>query len=108
VLGPIRVLLVEPRVGTRTAELLEMPIMFLVILIASRWIVRWLSIPSTTFSRLGMGLIALVLLLAAEFTFVLKMRRLTLSAYLKSRDPVSGTAYYAMLCVFAIMPLLLM
>ena len=53
-----------------------------------------------------MGFVALGLLLVAEFTLVLWLRRLSIREYLATRDPVSGTVYYAMLAVFAIMPLL--
>ena len=56
--------------------------------------------------RLGTGCIALSLLLVAEFTLVLRLRGLSISQYLASRDPVSGTVYYLMLGVFAIVPLL--
>jgi hypothetical protein len=106
VLGPIRILWVVPRLGTRMAELMETPIMFVVILVAARWIVRRLALPTAAFSRLGMGSVALGLILVAEFTLVLRLRGLSMSEYLASRDPVSGTAYYVMLGVFAIMPLL--
>ena len=107
VLGPIRILWLAPRFGTRLAELMEIPIMFVVILVAARWIVRRLALPSRASSRLGMGFIALGLMLIAEFTLVLWFRGLSIRDYLASRDPVSGTVYYAMLGVFAIMPLLL-
>jgi len=53
-----------------------------------------------------MGCVALGLMLVAEFTLVLWIRGLPISAYLASRDPVSGTVYYVMLGVFAIIPLL--
>ena len=106
VLGPIRILWLTPRFGTRLAELMETPIMFVVILVAARWIVRRLALPSRASSRLGMGLIALGLMLIAEFTLVLWLRGLSIREYLAIRDPVSGTVYYAMLGVFAIMPLL--
>jgi len=106
VLGPIRILWVVPRLGTRMAELMETPIMFVVTLVAARWIVRRLPVPSTTSGRLGMGCVALGLLLVAEFTLVLWLRGLTIGEYLATRDPVSGTIYYMMLGVFAIMPLL--
>ena len=53
-----------------------------------------------------MGCVALGLLLVAEFTLVLWLRGLSIGEYLASRDPVSGTVYYVMLGVFAIMPLL--
>jgi type IV secretory pathway TrbD component len=106
VLGPMRILWVVPRFGVRMAELLETPIMLVVTIFAARWIVRRLAVPFTAVSRLGMGFVALSLLLAAEFTLVLWLRGLSISEYLSSRDPVSGTVYYVMLGAFAIMPLL--
>ncbi len=106
-LGFIRILWVVPRFGTRMAELMETPIMFLITIVSAWWLVRRLAVPSTLSSRLGMGCIALGLLLVAEFTFVLWLRGLSIGEYLASRDPVSGTVYYLMLGVYAIMPLLL-
>ena len=106
VLGAIRVLLVVPRLGTRTAELVEMPIMLAVSFLAARWVARRFVMPYAVPSRLAMGLIALALLVAFEFTVVLWLRGLTLDAYFATRDPVSGTVYYVMLVVFAILPLL--
>ena len=106
VLGPIRILWVVPRFGTRMAELMETPIMFVVVILAARWIVRRLALPSAASSRLGMGCVALGVMLVAEFTLVLWLRGLSVSEYLASRDPVSGTVYYVMLGAFAMMPLL--
>jgi hypothetical protein len=106
VLGTIRIMWAVPRFGERTAELMETPIMLGVTILAARWIVRWVTLLSTPCSRLGMGCVALGLLLVAEFTLVLWLRGLSITEYLASRDPVSGTVYYVMLGVFAIMPLL--
>ena len=106
VLGPIRILWVVPRFGTRMAELMETPIMLVVTIASARWIVRRLAVPSKLSSCLGMGCVALVLLLVAEFTLVLRLRGISFNEYLARRDPVSGTVYYLMLLVFAIMPLL--
>jgi len=106
VLGAIRTLWVVPRVGTRKAELMEMPIMLVVTIAAARWTVLRLSVPMMWSARLEMGCVALVLMLIAEFGFVLWIRGLSIKDYLATRDPVSGTVYYAMLMVFAIMPLL--
>jgi len=105
VIGSFRILWVVPRFGTRIAELMEAPIMFVVIIVAARWIVGRLALPYIVSIRLSMGCIALGLLLIAEFTLVLMLRGLSLSEYLSSRDPVSGTVYCAMLGVFTIMPL---
>ena len=106
-LGFIRILWVVPRFGTRMAELMETPIMFVITIVSAWWLVRRLAVPSTLSSRLGMGCIALGLLLVAEFTLVLWFRGLSISEFLASRDPVSGSVYYVMLGVFTIMPLLL-
>jgi hypothetical protein len=51
-----------------------------------------------------MGLVALCFLLVAEFGGVLYLRGMTIAEYFATRDPVSGTLYYAMLGVFAAMP----
>jgi len=107
VLGSVRILWVVSHFGTRMAELMEAPIMLVVIIASARWIVRRLAVPSTTSSRLGLGGVALSLLLAAELTLVLWLQGMPLSEYLAKRDPVSGTVYCAMLAVFAAMPLVI-
>jgi len=106
VLGAIRILWVVPRFGARTAELMETPIMFVVTIVAARWVVRRLAVPPKPSNRLGMGCIGLGLMLVAEFTLVLWLRGVSINEYLASRDPVSGTVYYVMLGVLCIMPLL--
>ena len=106
-LGPIRVFWVVPRFGVRIAELMESPIMFAVIIVAARWIVRRLGVPPTPPSRLGMGFVALGLLLVAEIVLGYLLWGLSITEMITSRDPVSGSVYYALLGVFAIMPLLL-
>jgi len=106
ILGPIRLLLVVPRLGTRMAELMEIPIMIAVIIVAARWIVRHYALPQHPYSRLGMGFLALGLLLSAEFSLVLTLRGMSIAEYLATRDPVSGTVYYLSLGLFALMPLL--
>lgn len=106
VLGAIRTLWVEPRVGTRKGELLEMPLMLVVTIVAARWVVLHFAVSSEALVRLGIGGIALGLLLVAEFGLVLWVRGLSIKQYLATRDRVSGTVYYVLLAVFGIMPLL--
>ena len=106
VLGTFRTLWVVPRIGTRTAELLEMPLMLVVTIWAARWTVLHRAVSHALSTRLAMGSIALFLMLIAELGFVLWIRGLSISNYLATRDPVSGTVYYLMLVVFAAMPLL--
>jgi hypothetical protein len=106
VLGTIRVLWAVPAFGARTAELWETPIMFAVIILAARWTVRRLAIPIEPARLLAIGFVALSLLLIVEFTVVLWLQGLTMREYFASRDPVSGTVYFVMLGVFAVMPML--
>lgn len=104
ILGPIRILWAVPRFGPRVAELMETPLMLAVIIVAARAIVRRLAIPPAPAPRLGMGGVALALLLIAELTLVLRLRGLSIAEYVAGRDPVSGTVYAGMLGVFAVMP----
>lgn len=107
VFGPIRILWAVPRFGVRAAELMEMPFMLIAVVAIAYWVISRLFVPSRPLVRLGMGLISLALILAAEFSLVLQLRGLTLAEYWADRDPVSGTAYYLMLCIFALMPWLM-
>jgi hypothetical protein len=53
VLGAIRTLWVVRRLGTRMAELLEAPIMLVVMILASRWTVLWLTVSPALSVRLA-------------------------------------------------------
>ena len=105
ILGHIRLFWAVPRFGTRMAELLESPIIFAVMVVAAWWVVRCCRVPLTASIRLGMGLVALGLMLIAEFGFMLWLRGMTVAQYLATRDPISGTVYYFMLGVMAVLPL---
>lgn len=103
-LGPIRLLWAVPHFGTRVSELVEMPLMLVTIILAARWVVRRLTIPSMRWVRLSMGLTALGFLLTAELSLVLWLHGFSITEYWATRDPVSGSVYLLMLGVFALMP----
>jgi hypothetical protein len=103
-LGTIRTLWVVPTLGARTAELIEEPIMVAVSAFAARWVVRRLRVPPDRRMRLGLGSVALALMLLVEFAFVLWVRGLTLLEYFATRDPISGGVYFLTLVAFALMP----
>ncbi len=107
VLGTLRVLWLVPRVGTRTAELLESPLMLLATVLAARWMNRHFSVGDRPTVSLGIGLTALALLLAAEMGLGVALRGGSVLEALLDKDPVSGTVYYVLLGVFALMPWLL-
>jgi hypothetical protein len=104
-LAPFRLLWLAPRIGTRAAELVELPVMLAVTWLAARFVTRRFEVPQARGPRLAMGSLAATLLLAAEFTLVLRLRGLTLEDYFATRDPVSGTAYYVAVLLLALMPL---
>jgi hypothetical protein len=104
VLGSIRVPFLVPRLGTRVAELLEMPVMLIVIVYAARFIVARYELPAAARVSLSAGALALALLVAAELLLAFGLQRLSVAQYIASRDPISGSVYAAMLIVFAFMP----
>ena len=106
-LGVVRVPFLVPRLGERYAELLEMPIMLLVIVLAARYVVRRFNLAPDPASRLQVGFAALALSVAAELLLATVLQSQSLIQYLSSRDPVSGSVYLLLLLVFALMPALL-
>lgn len=107
VMGTIRVPFLVPRLGERVAELIEMPFMFIVIVLAARFITKRFALPATALVRLTTGFLALGLLIAAELLLAVAVQDRSLGDYVSSRDPVSGSVYLAMLALFAVMPLVI-
>jgi hypothetical protein len=107
VLGTVRVLVVVPQLGERSAELLEMPLMLIVVVIAARWIVHHRLHAHRLSSALSVGFLALGIMLFAELAVGMWLRGLSATEVFLNRDPVSGAAYYASLLLLAIMPTIL-
>ncbi|MFQ6539444.1 MULTISPECIES: hypothetical protein [Aphanothece] len=105
-LGAVLVLVLVPRLGARLAELSEMPLMAVVIVLAARHVLRRWPLPNATACLLVGGL-ALALLLAAELTLAALVEGQSPAHWIASLDPVSGPVYLAMLPVYALMPLVL-
>jgi hypothetical protein len=104
-LGRIRILCVAPRLGARMAELTEAPIIFVVFvvaIVAARWIVRRLALPTDTVKSARHGWHRAW---PDANRGVLWLQGLSIREYLAGRDAVAGTVYYVMLAAFA-MPLL--
>lgn len=106
-LGMFRVPFLVPRLGERYAELLEMPIMLVVIVLAARHIVRRFKLAPVLAVRLQVGFAALALSIAAELLLATVLQSQSLAHYIASRDPVSGSVYIVLLLVFGLMPALL-
>ncbi len=107
VLGTIRVPFLVPRLGERYAELLEMPFMFVAIVLAARYVVRRFHLPHGLQIRLKVGFLALALTVGAELLLATVLQTRSLAEFIASRDPVSGSVYLGMLLLFALMPAIL-
>lgn len=106
VLGIGRVLVLLPVLGERAAELIEMPIMVVVIVLAARWIVTRRLDTRRLSSALIVGFSAMGLVLIADLVVGILLRGMSPIEVFSHRDPISGTAYYMSLLLFACMPVI--
>ncbi|NGZ10294.1 MAG: hypothetical protein CV088_13050 [Nitrospira sp. LK70] len=104
VLGLGRVLMAVPLLGERNAELLEMPLMLIVIAAVARWVVCHRLDDDGRSSALAIGFIAMGMVLIADLAVGMWLRGMSATEVFLDRDPVSGAAYYAALLFFAVMP----
>jgi hypothetical protein len=103
-LAAVRVPFLVPRLGVRMAELIEMPLMFLVIVYAAGYVARRFTLRPALWVCLMTGVLALLFLVSFELLLAYAMSGHSVAAYIASRDPVSGSVYLAMLGVYALMP----
>ena len=101
VLGILRVMFLVSQFGRRYAELIEIPLMLLVIYVAARWVAQK---SNSQQEALRVGMLALAMLLSAEVLLAAVMFGKWPMDALLNKDPVSGTAYYLSLLVFAVLP----
>lgn len=104
----IRVPFLLPRLGVRYSELLEMPLMFVVIIWSARFVVRRFALGPALGVRLSVGCVALALLILAELAVAYYFQGQSPDDNIATRDAVSGGVYLAMLGLFALMPLLVL
>jgi hypothetical protein len=104
VLGALRVPYLVPRFGERSAELAEMPLMFVAIFLAAGYVVKLYGAAVSPRGWAFAGIAALGLLVCAEVLLGMALAGRGVGDYIASRDPVSGSVYLGMLLVFAAMP----
>ena len=103
-LALIRIPFLVPRLGERVAELLEAPLMLVVIFIASRYVVHRFTLAASARLSIAVGMLALVLLLAAELLLAVALEGRSVAAYISDRDHISGSVYLASLLLYAVLP----
>ena len=106
-MGLVRVPFFVPRYGERVAEIIEMPFMLAVIILAARWLVKRFAFGGEVRRPVIAGIAAAAILIAVEFSVVLRLRGLSPGEYLSTRDPVAGGLYYAMVVIFALAPVII-
>ena len=104
VVGPVRVLFVEPRLAPVVAVLLEAPILLLAMVIGARTVMRWLKVTSLR-ALLGVGVVALVLQQCADVAVGVLLRGLSVGDHVRQFTAAPGLIYAALLIAFTLMPL---
>jgi hypothetical protein len=107
-LGPVRVLWVEPWLGKALAVLLEAPLLIGAMWFAARAAPAWARVDGGWISFLSIGLIALALQQIADLAVGFGFRGMTLPDQLAYFVTPAGMIYLATLFIFALMPLVRM
>jgi hypothetical protein len=107
-LGPARVLWLEPWLGETLAVLCEAPLLILAMWFAARAAPRWARVQGGWAAHLAIGIIALGLQQIADLAAGFGFRGMTLADQLAYFSTPPGFIYAATLVAFAIMPLIRM
>ena len=105
-LGPIRVLWLEPRIGKLADTLCETPLLLLAMVYAARWAPEVSGAGSDTASLIAIGLGAFALGQIAEYAVGTWLRGMPLSEQLAQFATPAGWVSAAALVAFAAMPYL--
>ena len=106
VLGTLRTLFLEPWLGPAGAVLVEAVPMLAAMVMAAPWAARLFDLPAGAGVRLGMGGVALVLLVVAETALGALMRGRGPDLWLERMGTAEGRIGAALQLLYALMPLL--
>lgn len=104
--GPVRVMWIEPVLGTTIAVLLETPLLLAAMWFAARLAPHWAGASGGWLSYLAIGLIALALQQVADLAVGFGLRGMTVPAQLAYFATPPGWIYAFSLAAFALMPLI--
>ena len=105
-LGPIRLLLLEPRIGAFAATLCEAPLLLIAMAAAARWTPRLAGLTISPGGMLAVGIGALALQQAADLLVGMLLRELSAQQQFARLATPEGAVYAALLALFALMPAL--
>jgi hypothetical protein len=106
VLGPIRVLLLEPSLGKPAATLCEAPFLLIAMVLAARWVPTRFELRTDLWSLVAMGIAALALQQIADFAVGAILRGFSPAEQLANFATPAGIIYAILLVAFAAMPIL--
>ena len=104
VLGPVRVLFIEPRVGATVAVLLETPILLAAMIIGARIAVRFFALGRSGAVLLSVGALALVVQQVADVAVAVLLRGMMVADHIAQFTSAAGMVYAALLVAFVVMP----
>jgi hypothetical protein len=107
VLGPVRVLWIEPWLGPTLAILCEAPLLIIAMIVAARIAPTLVGLGAGWRARLIMGVLALVMQQMADLSVGFGLRGVTLQEQLAYFQTLPGYIYIMMLVLFALMPLII-
>ncbi len=106
VLGTVRVLVIQPRIGQLIAVLVELPVMLTVSWFACRWVVRQFAVRDSRPDRLVMGAVAFALVMIAELGVSVFVFGRTPTAHLESFRAADTVLGLLMQMLFALFPII--
>jgi hypothetical protein len=107
ILGPVRVLLLEPMVGNTFAVVIEAPFLLAAIVWAARYVSRRMELSLMQSHLLIMGCGAAVLVLLADFAIGLPLRGITIADQLNYLSAPAGRLYLVLVAIFALAPVVI-
>jgi hypothetical protein len=105
-LGPIRVLWIEPRIGPTWATLCESPLLAAVMVWAAGWTPHAAGMEITAAFLLLMGIVALAFQQLADLLVGRALRGVTAAQHFAHFATKAGLIYAILLVLFVVMPLI--
>jgi hypothetical protein len=106
VLEVVRLQVVALHINERIAEMMEIPNVLLATIIGARWVVDRFTFPPLPGIRLGVGLVALCLVLISEWTVIQTLQSLSVEGHITSQGAAVETIPLGALGVLTVMPFL--
>lgn len=106
-LGPLRVVWLEPRLGPALAILCEAPFLLLAMAAGASWVAKRFSLRGQPRSLAAIGIIALVMQQCADLAVGVLLRTSTIGEQFAGFFTPRGLVYAALLIAFAAMPVLI-